>query len=212
MPTGYTADVADGKVTEFRDFALTCARAFGATIMQRDAPITEAPKHREVGSYYYEWIARDEAKIAALDAMTDADADAGYAAERAEAETHLLEWREEKATKRLRYEAMLALAEDWEPPTHEHLEMAKFMCEQLRQSMDSDCGGTWEPDAPVFASGSEWRSERRRQAVESLARSRKSLDEELVRCRTANAWIDALYASLPATASSTPMEPKGNAR
>lgn len=36
MPTGYTASVQEGKVTEFRDFAMECARAFGALVMMRD--------------------------------------------------------------------------------------------------------------------------------------------------------------------------------
>lgn len=40
MPTGYTADVADGKITDFVEYALQCARAFGACIMLRDEPIS----------------------------------------------------------------------------------------------------------------------------------------------------------------------------
>lgn len=42
MPTGYTADIKDG--ITFRDFALRCARAFGATIMQRDEDISIPPR------------------------------------------------------------------------------------------------------------------------------------------------------------------------
>jgi hypothetical protein len=41
MPTGYTAGVADGTITEFREYALLCARAFGACIMLRDEPVEE---------------------------------------------------------------------------------------------------------------------------------------------------------------------------
>lgn len=40
MPTGYTAAVEDGTITEFDDFAWQCARAFGALIMMRDDPMS----------------------------------------------------------------------------------------------------------------------------------------------------------------------------
>ena len=35
MPTGYTAAVCSGEITEIKDFALSCARAFGALITMR---------------------------------------------------------------------------------------------------------------------------------------------------------------------------------
>jgi hypothetical protein len=38
MPTGYTAAVADGTITEFPDFAMQCARAFGTLVLMRDEP------------------------------------------------------------------------------------------------------------------------------------------------------------------------------
>lgn len=38
MPTGYTAGVKDGTVTDFKAFVMQCARAFGALIDMRDDP------------------------------------------------------------------------------------------------------------------------------------------------------------------------------
>lgn len=38
MPTGYTADVQSGKVTDFAEYAMNCARAFGALVLMRDDP------------------------------------------------------------------------------------------------------------------------------------------------------------------------------
>jgi hypothetical protein len=40
MPTGYTAPIADGMT--FEQFALGCARAFGALVTMRDEP-SDAP-------------------------------------------------------------------------------------------------------------------------------------------------------------------------
>lgn len=39
MPTGYTAAVVDGKITELKDFATHCASAFGVFAHQRDEPV-----------------------------------------------------------------------------------------------------------------------------------------------------------------------------
>ena len=44
MPTGYTADIYEGNDVSFRDFALKCARAFGACIEQRDDDANDKPK------------------------------------------------------------------------------------------------------------------------------------------------------------------------
>jgi len=39
MPTGYTTGVQDGTVTEFKDFALLCARMMGEIIIKYDLDI-----------------------------------------------------------------------------------------------------------------------------------------------------------------------------
>ena len=44
MPTGYTTDIYNGKDVTFKDFALKCARAFGACIHQREDNIDDLPK------------------------------------------------------------------------------------------------------------------------------------------------------------------------
>ena len=52
MPTGYTIDIYNGKKVTFKDFALNCARAFGACVMQRDDPADEKPKIMPEESYH----------------------------------------------------------------------------------------------------------------------------------------------------------------
>ncbi len=51
MPSGYTYDIEKDPKFTARDFALTCARAFGAFIHQRDEPLTERPKAPEMDTY-----------------------------------------------------------------------------------------------------------------------------------------------------------------
>jgi len=196
MPTGYTADVADGKVTDFRTFALTCARAFGATVMQRDDPLSEMPKHREMPDFYGEWLAKSEAEQARLGAMTLDEAEIEMAAERDAAIAYRDEYLARKAAERARYESMLAEVEAWEPPTFDHAELKSFMAKQLRESIDFDCGGSYEPAVPDIRSAQAWLADKRAKAAADVARNLKSIAEEQERCDSANAWIDALYASL----------------
>lgn len=207
MPSGYTADVANGEVTDFRMFALRCARAFGATVMQRDDSLDVLPKHREPWlDYHREGIAKAEATLAELDAMSDADVLAAMSEERRQIEESNARYKAEKEQKRARYEAMLREVEGWEPPTSDHAGLKKFMSEQLKESIDFDCRGYSTPIPNL--SPSEWTTARRAKAVNDIAYHNAQIEEEIARCNEANAWIDALYASLgaPSTNSTPPKE------
>lgn len=78
MPTGYTYPVCEGKITEFPDFALSCARAFGALISMREEPM-DAPLPDEIAAstnYYDQKIEESQKRLGEVQAMTNADADA----------------------------------------------------------------------------------------------------------------------------------------
>lgn len=195
MPTGYTADVGDGTVTDFRRFALRCSRAFGATIMQRDNPADELPKHREVSSYYASAIAEQEAEIARLTAMSEADAEIAMAAELEASKRRAQTYREDKDKTRARYEAMLVEVVHWPAPTPDHIEFKAFMRKQLEESIKFDCSD-FELSVAEYANAASWRADHRHKAEETLSRRRKDLADDEERCRVANAWIDALYESL----------------
>lgn len=82
MPTGYTADVASGKITSLRDFALICARGMGALVMMRDEPFdAPIPERFEPSVFYKKHLDEAKQELAALRAMTAEDADNAAAAE-----------------------------------------------------------------------------------------------------------------------------------
>jgi hypothetical protein len=194
MPTGYTAEVADGKVTDFRTFALRCARAFGAAIMQRDDPMNEPPKLREVSDYTLKYVAERQAKLAALDTMTVEQANDAAALAYGEAlkEYHASVQRETDT--RNRYNAMLAEAVAWEPPTPEHAKLKEFMIQQLTEGRKFDCG--YEPTKPVRLSGPMWLAKEKADAARMLGYAHESLEKETASVEQANQWITALYESL----------------
>jgi hypothetical protein len=195
MLTGYTADVKDGKVTEFADFALQCARAFGALVSMRedlrDAPIPDEFQPRE---YHSEALAKAEADMARLQAMsTDEIATWANAEQDARAEREA-QWESDKTADRQRYEDMLEKVNAWTPPTPDHAGMKTFMVEQLQGSIKFDCD---------FPSKNTERVPPIDFYAEAVARAQKDIEyhqteyaAEVAYCAERSQWVRDLKASL----------------
>lgn len=195
MPTGYTHNVGDGTLTEFRDFALQCARAFGALIDMRDEPLSaEIPEAIAPTTYYSERLAESEALLAALDRMSDDEIRQATEAHNAECTAAYRKRCQDLQDTRERYLAMLAKVREWTPPTPDHEGMKSFMAEQLITSIDFDCGYT--PKAPVLMSATDWLNTRREDLKQQIERYRQNDAEERKRAADRTAWVVALRASL----------------
>lgn len=192
MPTGYTADVANGKVADFATFALRCARAFGATIMQRDDPMDEPPKHREPSDFYAKSLAGAEARLVELAAMTLGDAEAAAKEAYDKAVAQCAEWNANIDAENARYDAMREQVRAWEPPTAEHEGLKSFMLEQLATSRTDYRHEVTTPKQD----GRSWLDAEITTTRERIGRYAKEVAEERARCALANSWIDALYESV----------------
>ena len=198
MPTGYTAGVGDGTVTSFRQFALDCARAFGACITMRDDPGggESIPEEFTPSLFYAEWLERARARLAAVEAMTQDDVIAAAAnanIERIQSYRERVAQREET---RSRYEAMYKAAQKWSAPTPEHAELRKFMLDQLSQSISFDCNSAYDVE-PVPVTSAEWLATELANCRRDMERCSKDHSEEVERTAGRNAWIKALRESLP---------------
>lgn len=198
MPTGYTAAVQDGKVTTLRQFAMTCARAFGACIMMRDDPSdAEIPERFEPETEYHDThIATANAVLAEIPMLTAEECDARAIAEFSAAEAAATEYEASRAHGRARYQQMLAQVEGWGAPA-DLQGLKDFMAEQLRGSIEFDCSPSSLP-GPVKMSGEEWRKIALKRAADDLAYHAKGRAEEIARANGRNAWLASLRASLPA--------------
>jgi arginine/lysine/ornithine decarboxylase len=196
MPTGYTADVVDGKITEFPDFAMTCARAFGALIDMRDEPF-DAPIPEEFEphtSYHDQAITKEMKRLGEIQAMTNAEADAAAKAEHEEAMRSRYEYLARKEVEGARLNAMLAKVRAWEPPTPDHHEMKNFMIQQLTVSMP----GQYEPGIPVLLDGATWRKQTGDKLAESIVYHKAERQKEIERTTSRTEWLKSLRASLAA--------------
>lgn len=192
MPSGYTADVMDGKI-DFPTFALRCARAFGATIMQRDENTSNPPRHREYSDFYERMVKEDEAELARLAALSDEEIEQEFQNEVEETKKHNADSVSIAAERRVRYQDMIDKVNAWVPPTLDHIKMRDFMIKQLTESIDWDCN-PYQSESP--ANSKDWIGERIKRLTQNLTRHRMNVEEEKERVRKSNEWIDALYESL----------------
>jgi hypothetical protein len=162
--------------------------------MQRDDPLSEPPKPRVPRTDYM-----DENILRAKRERSEA---AGWTKEEALAQAKkrndesLAYWEEANSkalARRRNYERMLSEVDAWTPPTPEHVELKKFMIDQLRSSIDFDCK-VYEP--PVPTTGEEHRQFVIQQAERDVEYYTKERQAEIDRANGANGWITALYESL----------------
>lgn len=194
MPTAYTADVVNGTMTDFRAFALRCAREFGACIMQRESPMDEPPALRQVDPYYRTAIDTARAEMAAFVALSADEHRQRCANENARARAAWEARNDDKRRVRERIDNMLDRVARWAPPTSEHEGLKSFMVQQLTETRRWD-GEVWGVP-PVDRTTVDYISETLDMLRRSVDRAEKALAEEEARCARQNAWIQALYASL----------------
>lgn len=194
MPTGYTANIYEGKFEAFEDFILHISRGFGAFVMQRDDPSSDKPKMRMISSYTVDSLARDTEALRKWRGMSD-DAKHDLWRDYAD-EAEASERRSERTrTERLaRYEARLAEVKAWDVP--EEIEpIKKFAIEQIEQSIDFDCK-KYERTIQGF---DEWVDSHDAYLVRSAEYAKESYDKEVQRVAEQNKFTALLYNSLGLT-------------
>jgi hypothetical protein len=199
MPTGYTHAVQDGKITEFEDFVWVCARGMGALINMRDdradAPIPE--RFEPSVEYHDNAIVAAQARLQELDGMSPLAV--REAAQQAYAEKVKGDdgYEAKKRGWRERYEAMLTKVQAWEPPTQDHAGFKSFMIDQLRQSIDFDCSGSFY-DPPEKLEPADWHRAEVQKAMRDVAYHTAERAKEVERTEGRNRWLAQLRASLAA--------------
>ncbi len=111
--------------------------------------------------------------------------------------TFWIERQRQTAIERARYEAMIAKVEAWTPPTPDHDGLKKFMLDQLRESVEWDCGGFGgSGPAPTRQTEAEWKAEALAQARHQIEHYTAEHAKEIERVNGRNEWIRDLRASL----------------
>lgn len=136
MPTGYTANVANGKITSLKDYIESCIPAF--MIYFRDKNNINAREPLKFDFYYANALAKAEKKYA--DFMNSSEE------EKILLYKEYLDERIDYANKRLienketisRYKNMLSKLANFKSPSAAHDNFVKFLTSQLHQSIEYD--------------------------------------------------------------------------
>jgi hypothetical protein len=199
MPTGYTHDVQNGKITEFRDFAERCARAMGVAILMRDDPMDKRiPDAFEVDGYHSKAATKANAELIDLMGLSVEECKRHADEQRESRIAEREESRKRRDAERSRYEAMLAKVEAWEPPSEEHQNFKKFMRDQLTESIRFDCGD-YDMSYPPEQTGEEWRADRAESIRSTIAYHENGHAEEVQRTKDRNEWVRLMRESLNET-------------
>ena len=195
MPTAYTCGVKDGTILTFREYALQCARAFVACIELRDDPLSPDIPEFKASTYHAENATREREDLIRVSHMTTEESQAACDAEYAAACESRLKSLARIAEQRERYEAMLAKAKAFVPPTSEHVEYAKFLVTQLEDSINWDCSTDYYTEA-VKKTAAEWRREKMSSLVKSINYHEDEQEKENERTSQRNQWVKALKTQL----------------
>lgn len=140
--TGLTSLVAENDNVTLEQFAMRCARYFGALVDMRDLPFdAPVPEKFEPSDYCRKRFEKAKAAYESFIANppTYEDLERQYNDYVAK-ETSLAEKeKEHRKVIRQRYESMLARVMNWQPPTSEHEGLKTFMIDQLKNSIEWDC-------------------------------------------------------------------------
>ena len=194
MPTSYTLDLYDGKDITFEEFVLRCARAFGALISMRDEPINvPIPERFEPSDYHLKELEKAKKRLKEIkkwnEEMAEQEAERAYQ----EALKRREEFIEKNNVIRKRYEDMLSKVREWKPPTSDHVDLKKFMIQQLEDSIEFDC---FIPEMPQRLSGEEYKEQQIKKALNDIDYHEKEYAEEVNRIYERNKWLLSLRESL----------------
>jgi hypothetical protein len=193
MASGYTYEIENDPNFTAKDFALTCARAFGTFFHQRDQPLSKRPQVAEMDPYPAKYLETTlKAKEVWLATSLEDKRGQWQRCMQSRREQHLERLNDFKV-KSKRYAEMRAAVDAWQVPV-ELENLKRFMLEQIDESVR--WGFKAEPSAPEQETFEEW-----------LAPQEVWLDQDIehaqVRVRTAQerhaehvAYANALYEAV----------------
>ena len=195
MPTGLTCDISKG--ITFQEFAMRCARQFGACVDMKDEPSdAEIPERFEPSDYHVKKISEAKDRLELLKKMTIEDAEQKAIDEyneKIESNRTSIEGEDDLKKK---YEDILRQVDKWEPPSNAHKGLKRFMAEQIEDSIKWDCDSPYYRKKVEKLSGEEWLNKKLADALHDINYHTKENQEEIERAESRNRWLRLLRESL----------------
>ncbi len=193
MPTGYTHKIKDG--ITFEEYAMGCARAFGALYQLRDTPSAPIPESIEPNSYHLNALKETLTEKEEFLDLNEEELQEQFDLHVKESIDFFHRVRRKQRELREKYEEKLDEIDIWNPP--EILEpLKKFMREQVESSIDFDCNIYSYDDIPPNPKRVEWIDETMKQFERDIKYHSDHKEKELTKSKENNEWIKTLRESI----------------
>lgn len=194
MPTGYTAAVVDGEITELKPFIMQLARGMGALVMMRDDPHdAPIPERFEPYGYHQRELVKAMARQNELLAMTAEEKQLAankWNAEIEEVRKNAVKKNEET---RIRLNDMIAKVEAWNGAPEG---IKEFALQQLNSTLEFDVSDNplkyYEKPCIV----EEWYNSEINKVQNDINYHSNKHKEDIERTESRNQWLAQLRASL----------------
>lgn len=196
MPTGYTSDVADGKITDFTEYALQCARAFGACVTLRDEPLSSDIPELEPSDYHSEYLIKTRLELQEFLAMDNNKLMELHREERDKSIADTNNAIKEKKLIKTRYEAMLEKVNSFVSPSPDHDNYVEFLRNQLTESIDWDCDTSYYNNQNHEIPFEVWKTNKEQGLRDDILYHEGHHKEEVDRVKQRNQWISQLKEAL----------------
>lgn len=194
MPTGYTAGIADGTITDFKTFALQCARGMGALVMMRDEPWdAPIPERFEPSDYHKKELEKAKQEDAELESMDAAALKIACDSYNTESDEDKLKAAKRNAEQRRIYDSFIAQTQAWDGAPEG---LKEFMLSQLEGSKGFDVSD--DPTkyySPTLSVG-DFYAKRRKDIDWRLKYHAEEYAKEDARVEGRNVWLAQLRKSL----------------
>jgi len=195
MPTGYTSELCDREMT-FEEFVWRLARGMGAFVMMRDDRLdAKIPEKFEPSDWNAKALKEAEDKLLKIRDMTTEEANAAALEEYHTLKASFEESNKKTAVVRDRLLRMRSKVADWNPPTHDHEGLKRFMLEQLDSTIRFD--GDSYMKMPEKLIGIVWKARKLGGIKHDIEYHTKAHLEEVERTESRNRWIADLRSSVP---------------
>lgn len=195
MPTGYTHKLMESDQS-FREFALNCARAFGACVMLRDEPVEGDIPEFKPSLRDLQKSEEAKAERHRLLEMTDDERIKFGQSKKDEEIDRAEKYLAKEIMENLRLSLMRDRVMAWKIPTSEHAGLREFMLDQIKISMHSlEYSEKRIRDAKAsFAR--DYYDRALAEATRDIEYHEKAQLEENERTFNRNRWVNELKASI----------------
>lgn len=181
----------------FEEFAMQCARNFGACVTMRDDPMdAKIPTAFKPSNYFDKRLDNAKRTVRRLEAMSKVEREKFGEKEKAKSIAAYRKMLREDREENARLVEMQSQVEKWNPPTADHIGLRVFMLEQIKVSMN---------DTAYFEG--ELSKEEQRPAidfwVQALSWTKRDVEftkeerrKEIERCNGRTNWVQTLRNSL----------------